>query len=744
MSSGIQSVDFLATRLQLEPNQREKIMTREFKTYSNPNFELPTLVRQIKENCFASLANHSSELFDRCDDVFFDLSSHANNNNEQNLYFESMREIRLKKLSVLNGFQQNLESSYQELARLGPPTETPEDKDQPLALIDNDQLEQRVAIKAMTSKARSKQQENLYHLCCRLDFLIKQKSIGEANNPFDPEKIITAFDSACSQLDLNIKAKIILYKQFEQQVFSQLGPIYSQLNQQLINAGILPKIQGKINKQDETASQDKKASPQLIESSEDFAGLQQLLTQLRQNGDQSTSIIALIPGYNANAPTMPRYDLISSIGQIQTNQSAPQGDEFQQIDIRQAIQSILASQYVKGEQRSVSASDEDVINLVSLFFDYVLDDQNIPVSIQALIARLQLPVLRQALADNDFLQDSQHPARNLINKIAEASQGWNDSELKQQRQLHNEVHKVVHNVLELEHEKPAVFSEQLELFSSFLKSYERKSNLVEKRASEAAVGKAKTEAARLKLKSFIDERTQNRHLPKVVAHFLDNYWQQVMLFTLLRDSEDSQAWLECTQVVDDLLWSCQQHRDEKSQHRLGLIKATLFSSLENGLNKVFHDHNETQQQLELLQQLHSKLQANDYQDPLVAEEVDTEATSEEQPKYSAIERQKQSNEKIRYEFIQKAESTPLNTWLSFEESNGELIRRRLMARVEESDTYIFVNRFGAKPIEMERKEFARRLQNNKAWELDKRPLFDRAISNLRKQLEGKKAKSWTR
>lgn len=714
-------------------------MTREFKTYSNPNFELPTLVRQIKESCFSSLTNHSSDLFDRCDDVFFDLSSHANNNNEQNLYFESMREIRLKKLSVINSFQQNLEENYQGLARLGPPQEITEDKEQPLALIDNDQLEQKVAIRAMTTKARSQQQENLYHLCSRLDFLIKQKHIDENNNPFDPEKIAKAFDLACGQLDLNIKAKIILYKQFEQQVFSQLDAIYGQLNQQLINAGILPKIQGEIKKQ--ASAKVPTGKNQVVESTEDLGGLQEIISQLRLSGDQSTSIIALIPGYNANAPTMPRYDLITSLGQIQTSQTI-QGEDFQQIDIRQALQSILASQYVKGEQRSVSDSDEDVINLVSMFFDYVLDDQNIPVSIQALIARLQLPVLRQALADNSFLQDSQHPARNLINKIAESSQGWNESELKQQKQLHKEIRQVVHTVLEQEHDKPEVFGEQLASFSDFLKSYERKSNLVEKRASEAAVGKAKTDAARQKLKNFIDQRTENRHLPKVVANFLDNYWQQVMLFTLLRDGEDSQAWLECTQVVDDLLWSCQQHSDEKSQHRLSLIKPALFSSLENGLNKVFHNQADTKQQLDLLHSLHEKLQANDFLDPLVADEVDTKVdTSEEKTKFSAIERQQQNIDKIRYEFIQKAEAIALNSWLTFEGNSGELTRRRLMARVEESDTYIFVNRFGGKPVEIDRKEFARQLQNNKAWEIDKRPLFDRAITSLKAKLEGKNTKS---
>jgi len=53
-------------------------------------------------------------------------------------------------------------------------------------------------------------------------------------------------------------------------------------------------------------------------------------------------------------------------------------------------------------QLSVGQADEDVINVVAMFFDLILDDRNLPIEIQALVSRLQLPILKVALKDRSF------------------------------------------------------------------------------------------------------------------------------------------------------------------------------------------------------------------------------------------------------------------------------------------------------------------------------------------------------
>ncbi|MBK6279557.1 MAG: DUF1631 family protein [Gammaproteobacteria bacterium] len=86
---------------------------------------------------------------------------------------------------------------------------------------------------------------------------------------------------------------------------------------------------------------------------------------------------------------------------------------------------------------NLGQADEDIINVVAMFFDVILDDRNLPLEIQALVSRLQLPVLKVALKHRSFFTDRKHPARQLINEIARTSIGWESSDRDEQDAVHS-------------------------------------------------------------------------------------------------------------------------------------------------------------------------------------------------------------------------------------------------------------------------------------------------------------------
>ena len=45
----------------------------------------------------------------------------------------------------------------------------------------------------------------------------------------------------------------------------------------------------------------------------------------------------------------------------------------------------------------VTDTDADVINLVAMLFDFILDDDNLPIPVKALVGRLQIPLLKVAI-----------------------------------------------------------------------------------------------------------------------------------------------------------------------------------------------------------------------------------------------------------------------------------------------------------------------------------------------------------
>ena len=98
---------------------------------------------------------------------------------------------------------------------------------------------------------------------------------------------------------------------------------------------------------------------------------------------------------------------------------------------------------------------------------------------------------------------------------------------------------------------------------------------------------------------------------------------------------------------------------------------------------------------------------------------------------TGVERQQARYKQLTYDFIRKAEELPLQTWLSYvDNKTGKITRCKLASRIEQTDTYVFVNRFGFRALEKQRKDFAVDLQAGRAAILDSGQLFDRALSNV--------------
>ena len=57
------------------------------------------------------------------------------------------------------------------------------------------------------------------------------------------------------------------------------------------------------------------------------------------------------------------------------------------------IEELLAKKNPR-EPQALLQAEEDTINLVAMFFDSVLDDEALPILVQSLLGRLQIPVLK--------------------------------------------------------------------------------------------------------------------------------------------------------------------------------------------------------------------------------------------------------------------------------------------------------------------------------------------------------------
>ena len=690
---------------------------------------------QIKNSSSAFLMNCLENLFSSCDDLFFDLSSRAASNNEQNLYFESMRELRVKKVGAINLFNRQLEQHFD---NIGHANKTPQDESrgEALSLVQEDEIEKDVAINSMISKARVNNQEALYNLSTRLDHLISSNTINQDNNPLDPRQLCDSFAQACETFDVHIKAKIIIYKQFERLVANQLGKIYSTANELLINAGIMPTITNRKapSQQHKAATPTPTTDDYEDSSAVDVQELSSLLAGIRKLGlSQNIGYSA----YSANpGPVMSNQDLLGAISELPP---APQeaGEESIYTNLRMLIDLILSKANPQQPQ-AVQQSDEDTINLVAMFFDFVLDDRNLPAAFQALISRLQIPILKVALKDKRFFNQNNHPARQVVNTIASAGISW-DSDAPDQDKLYQLLTKSVQIILENYSTDIDIFQVQLQAIEKYLEVSDHRRTLIETRTNQAAQGQAITSLAKTTSQQTLFEQLEKAQLPESISEFLIKQWQPFMVMAYIKHGKDSQEWLGATQLVQDLMWASQPLNDEKSLARLSKIKQDLLDRIKTGLTQTLNSEKDAIETADKIGSTLATIHNTDTETKRSRLNLEQAQALGHTPgggskswkEMTALERQQAQYQALTYESIKKAEALPLNTWVNYElTSEGKTIRCKLASKIEINDRYVFVNRFGFKVIEKSRKDFAYDLQKNKATPLEATPLFDRAFNNI--------------
>lgn len=759
------------SRQPLKPGHLELINQR-----GREPIQPPRLLAHIQKNTLSHCEQLLAHLFSATDDLFYDLSKRASSNNEQNLYFEAMREIRVRREGIANRFLRTQSENFSNLIdgnaqEFDTWERDPETK---LSIVDGDDLEVDLARSNMVSRTRDIYREELYELGMRLDHLLLQIEVNEDNNPLDPNLLTKAFIDACqATLEINIKAKLILYKLFEKHVLKQLGHVYADANQILMEAGILPKVpknlDNKVVHGGATQAQ-AAAAPQspAAESHTMFApipefrmgydALSMLLAAARNFAFIGTPTAIGTPSagqsvgaaagpanssfncyiYTANpGPTMAAPELASLL-----TQSQPTYDQMLASGAPRNIVADVVTQALQhsnpAQPQALEQNEENVINLVAMFFDQILADEALPIEIQSLVCRLQIPVLKVALRDRSFFSNPEHPARQLINSITRIGIAFDTTKPLDRDPIYRKMVDIVQVINRQYKTDDRIFSELQAELDTVVEKESRKSTVVEQRTTQTEAGKSRIKQARIAAQTSLYHRLKVVDLPDFVRTFLTTHWLQVMVITHLKQGAESSEWVSNEQTVSDLIWICQDHEDARSQQRRERLLPELLDRIERGLEVAIDNRDARKAKVAALEDaLRVAPTAPQIQEtiaPLNSEQKEALGKGENAPKtweeMTAVERQQARYEELSTGFYEMAKNMPEGTWLEyFNEEDGKKVRCKLASKID-ADTYIFVNRLGFKVLEKTRKQFAYDMQFNRARLVDTRPFFDRIMGKV--------------
>lgn len=710
-----------------------------------PLARLPVVLLQVRDKAAQQLKDGLQALFDNADDTLFEMADKAQNNVDQNTFFEAMRDLRLKRKNIERGF---LEKFYESFVRIGqyevgdmPSPTVAYDK---LALVPHDELERTVALDAMVGKVLARDGLALGQLTTRLNTLVPRK-LNDESNPLGPAMLCDFFLQAGRSLGVEIKVKLIILKLFDKYVLSDTDHLYADANQLLIATGILPELKAAPSRraEDRPASARKReadASPHapvgrqpahtqapLDESvREVFSALQDLLHAVR--GSVAPKLDTPV-----EAQPISTNDLLRLLSHLQ--QYVPtHPTSHEDYDLRYQLEQLLTRVSVKsGKFRVVGGVDEDVINLVAMLFEFILDDRNLPDSLKALIGRLQIPMLKVAVLDKSFFSRGAHPARRLLNEIASAAMGWSTRDESQRDALHARIEQIVQRLLNDFVDDPALFSELLVDFLAFTGEERRRSELLEQRTRDAEEGRARAEMARMQVQHELNRRLMGKTLPQMVVSLLEEAWSKFLLLTWLKHGADSEEWKAGLATMDQLIWSVAPHDDPQSRLRLLELVPGLLKSLREGLTSSAFDPFATSQFFSQLESLHVQAfqretlgaslpdPANDPSMVQVVDEIVLGGSEASAPR--EVDTQVAEGDPA----LQQVDALRPGLWVELEEEDDARLRCKLTAIIESTGKYVFVNRTGMKVLEKTRMGLALEFQQGRIRVLDDNLLFDRAL-----------------
>ncbi|CAM3578642.1 DUF1631 family protein [Parendozoicomonas haliclonae] len=586
-----------------------------------PPDEVPAQIIPVRTQTIDYIRHLLPPLFDQADDTLFMMSGHATLHGEQTLLFDGMRTLRVQKQAVSDRFLSGLARWFEPGKHLNEGeseqalTEVRSDN---LALVGEEDLEEQLAIAGLLDRVQHGESgKQLKLLNNRLTSLYQLDSLALKNSPVGPVAAGRVFLSALQPLELPLKVRLVVLKIFEQSYLSDIENFYRKTNNELRDQGVCPELEKELRQQRAQATReangcDKEDSEQIEEPSEvdnpipkpEPSPVSTSSEPAKTNPVASSSR----PNESTTASELEQMELMELLSVIQSRQ--PEIEEGGIVpaspSLRETMDIALAGVHGK---KALNLHDNELIDMVSMLFEFIMDDHELSAHIKSLIGRLQVPVLKLAIIDKQFLSKRSHPARQLLNGLASAGTQVLRQGEAQGKRLGNKVEQIVSTILREFATDISLFERALKSFEEFLQQEKQRLGRLEKRQKKAEEARNRSEMLRVQVQDTLDHKLKGQDIPKKVMPLVYEAWGSYLFITALKKGDESTSWERALRVVDHIVASLQPLTPDSEQRRRAMLPK-LYETIELALKSITYDPCLTELYLKELKSVHSALIKN--------------------------------------------------------------------------------------------------------------------------------------
>ncbi|HVI58662.1 MAG TPA: DUF1631 domain-containing protein [Luteimonas sp.] len=699
---------------------------------------LPRRVRKALEHALSlvtvELDNNLGAMLKEFEQELFRLADLARNPGAESGYMQTLRTLRMNRADLIPRFMLELEAGVATIrnnaaAQAAAAGEKPV-KFQNLSLVEDEVMDEDAVLREIAARQEARAALPLHLLGQRFGVLAGSPALDAERIPLGPRALCRAMRSASQTLHVPYEARLLLYRMFDHQVMANYAVILEKLDQAMDADGVLPgltfvPVRVRPTSQQEAAERAEAATPDARgkrrqakmhgrregdavaaaalaaqqrphtawmgepwDGADDDAGGEDEAASLDMLQQLMSGRRALIGKLRPNRPGGPRLELSTSdvfqaLGALQAQPPSPTGPTHGLQDIKQTLLAQVRQQ--RGQGATLSQKDNDTFELLSMLYGQIESEIRADAPAAALIRRLQLPLLRVALQDRAFFVRGHHPARQLLNTVAESAAKWLDKD-DYDPQMLLPLQQAVTHVVENYDGDEAVFAASNAKLETHLQEQVRKAELLERRHVEAARGKEKLEVAKLRASETLNALIGDTRLAKFVRALLTQAWADVLTLTLLRQGEDSDEWRKQVEATRKIVAACSREDapadPELTAHVAQALTQVGYHADEAGViaqrltSRVPEGEDDPASRTELAVKL--KARARLGEDPEKAQ----------RPKLPP----RTPEEQARYEQLRVM---PFGTWIEFvTNQQGDVVRRRLSWFSPVTDNALFVNQRG--------------------------------------------------
>ena len=502
----------------------------------------------------------------RTDDYLFQRSESG----QDDFGLHALRDLRRARSQIGQRFERSLIDGFRALREPGQSVSGPGTSK--LALIDEHDLEEQLANEQLADSLTRMHAPGLEVLGKRIAHLTGRDSLDAFDNPLNPAFIAVALRRALEGVELEADVRIVVFKFFERELATALSQGYERGNTMLVSAGVLPQLRATVR-----AEPQQRPAAAAGEQAFESAAVQAAMAQAPAPMDQAVfaNLLGLLQGWRTSqgpalnpvarasagagpAQTLSSNELMSILSLMQHDTHSgfdPGMRNPQQSLADQLRQEVLGGARklgVKSDNLSLDGLDEDAVDLVAMLFDVLLDGPQYNADIRRKIGRMLVPYVKVAVQDRRMFLFKEHPARRLLNTVAEACEG-NHGEAPQERELLGRVDGTIDRLVAEFNEDVAIFETLESELRSYMAQHRKRFELAEKRATEAQRGRERLEHARSATNALLAQHRGERVLPAVMNEFLSCYASHHLIQVMLRDGHGSARHEQAMQAVDALM-----------------------------------------------------------------------------------------------------------------------------------------------------------------------------------------------